>query len=337
MIEISETDLNTETIALLQKSTELIYPADSLRLKQKESFNKDYLHKILIAKKNNEPVARLAIYNNPYLIYNDTQAACIGNFECINDITTAKKIIDTATQIVKSELKLNFIIGPMNGSTWDNYRFSLHHNSPNFFLEPYHHLYYNVLFEKSGFEPIAKYISSLDTEVIHDTPEILKLNEHFAALGVVVRDIDLNNYETELEKVYALSSEAFKTNFLYSPISLSSFKEKYLAIKQVAKQGFILMAEDSNKNLIGFIFCIDDLYDTKQRSFIVKTIARKNEKKWSGLGSILANKVFRKAAAENYTSVVHALMIENATSRKLSTSFAGEIYKNYALYGKELS
>jgi len=336
MLEISEADLNNETIALLQKSAELIYPSDSLRLKQKESFNKDYLHKILIATKDNEPVARLAIYNNPNLIYNGTQAACIGNFECIHDDATAKTIIDKAVQIVKSELKLNFIIGPMNGSTWDNYRFSLHHNSPNFFLESYHHLYYNDLFKNSGFQPIAQYISSLDRELTHDTLEISKLYEHFTKLEVTLRNIELTNYESELEKVYHLSKDAFKTNFLYSPLSLASFKEKYLAVKQLVNPEFVLMAEDNKKNLIGFIFAIDDLYNSEHRSLIIKTIARKNEKHWSGLGSILGNTVIKRAFDKKYFSVIHAFMIEDATSRGLSNKFTGKVYKNYALYGNQL-
>lgn len=334
MVEIVETTLDNTTLAIFQKSAEQLYSADSLRLKQKESFNKEYFYCALIALKNNEPIARLVIYNNPHLLYNGSKAVTIGNFESINDQTVAQKLLKTTEQIVKEKLKANFVIGPMNGSTWDNYRFSMHNNFSNFFLEPYHHLYYNDLFVNFGFKPIANYISCLDKKIPHDTPEVLKLQERFKDAGVSLRNIDLTNYETELEKVYELAIEAFKTNFLYTPITLSAFKEKYTAIKQIAKPGFILMAEDASKNLIGFIFCIDDLYNTREKSFIVKTIARKNEKKWSGLGSILVNEVFRKAAKENYTSVVHAFMIEDATSIKLSNSFTGEIYKNYVLYGK---
>ena len=77
--------------------------------------------------------------------------------------------------IIKEAKKLNygFLIGPMNGSTWDNYRFSLHNNFNNFLLEPYHPVYYNQQFLSAGFKPIAHYSSRMNTDFFCDEETVL--------------------------------------------------------------------------------------------------------------------------------------------------------------------
>lgn len=315
----------------------IIYPADSLRLKQKDGINKEYVYKTLVALHNNTPSARLVIYNNPHLKYDGAKAVCIGNFESVDNIIVSNALFSKAFEIIKTELNIPLIIGPMNGSTWDNYRFSVHHHFPNFFLEPHHHLYYNNLFEEAGFTTLANYISSVDTSLYLDSNRITPLKEKFQAMDVIIRSIDVNNFETELEKVYHLSIEAFKNNFLYTPISLASFMEKYTAIKPLMKPELILMAEDKNKNLIGFMFSVNDLYNTSEKSLIVKTIARKNEKKYSGLGALLAYEIIKTAKENKYSSVIHAFMFEEATSLGLSEKFTGKVFKNYKMYRKILN
>jgi len=336
MYKIIETKPGEENFDLFEKFPGEIYPADSLRLKQADSLNYEYLYACLLLMHNNKVQARLAIYNNPQLKYENKNVVCVGNFECINDVNVANEILNYSQKLAKDKLNANYVIGPMNGSTWDNYRYSASNDTPLFFLEPEHHLYYNNLFVKNGFALISKYISSIDKQMHCNAPEILQREKQLIEQGVSFNKIDLNDYENELKKIYQLSVDAFKSNFLYTPISWETFKAKYISISKFINPEYVIIAHDMHKNAIGFIFCIDDLYNRTEKSLIIKTLARVNKKEYSGLGNVLGDYVIRNAVNNNYKSIIHAFMIEHAASSKLSVNYAGEIFKNYTLYGKSI-
>lgn len=312
-----------------------VYATDSLRLQQTDGINKAFLVECWVVLRNEIPVARLAIYNNPQLVYNKQQAGCIGSYECENDAETACIILQKAFEQLK-ELKLSYVIGPMNGSTWDNYRFSTHHNTAPFLLEPHHHLYYNDQFRDNGFEVISNYTSSFDTALPHNLPELLEREHHFTALGVTIRSINLEQFEHELERLYPFVTEAFQTNFLYTPIEWESFRDKYKEALKIIDPNFVLIAENAEQEPIGFVFAYQNLYCKTEKQLVIKTIARSYNKKWSGLGHVIANQVISNAKQYGFSALIHAFMIQEATSTEISRNFSGEVYKHYALYGCQL-
>ena len=312
-----------------------VYSSDSLRLKQTDGLNLSFLVECWVAVRNDIPVARLAVYHNPHLFLEGRQAGCIGNYECENDSETARLILQKALERLKA-LNLSVVIGPMNGSTWDNYRFSTHHNAAPFLLEPYHHLYYNDQFHENGFEVISEYTSSFDTSLPHNLPELIAREQHFSALGVTIRSIDLTQFEQELECLYPFVTKAFQTNFLYTPVEWKQFRDKYKEAVKIINPNYVLIAEDKEKQPIGFVFAYQNLYCTTEKQLVIKTIARSYDKQWSGLGHVIANQVISNAKKDGFTALIHAFMIQEATSTAISRNFSGEVYKNYALYGREL-
>ncbi|MBK7693601.1 MAG: hypothetical protein IPI30_04590 [Saprospiraceae bacterium] len=200
-------DTNFQLVELIPKS---LYAPDSIRHRQAESINMEFLDNFYVLLDNNEPQASLAIYNNPQLNYKGKKSVCIGNYECVNNIKISKEIINYAINEAKRK-GAEFLIGPMNGSTWDNYRFSLKLDHPNFLLEPYHHIYYNDHFLNSGFMPISKYRSSINHVMPVDSEDVLKLEDKFYDSGVNIRNIEIRNYENELKNstlLYHLHSKA---------------------------------------------------------------------------------------------------------------------------------
>lgn len=312
-----------------------VYFNDSLRLRQTDGINKVFLLECWVVTRNDIPVARLAVYNNPHLLFKGQQAGCIGNYECENDSETAHLILQKALERLK-ELNLSVAIGPMNGSTWDNYRFSTHHNAAPFLLEPYHHLYYNDQFRENGFNVISEYTSSFDTSLPHDLPELIERERHFSAMGVTIRSINLAQFERELEALYPFVTAAFQTNFLYTPVDWELFRDKYMEAVKIINPNYVLIAEDKEKQPIGFVFAYQNLYCTTEKQLVIKTIARSYDKQWSGLGHVIANQVISNAKKDGFTALIHAFMIQEATSTAISRNFSGEVYKNYALYGREL-
>jgi hypothetical protein len=273
----------------------------------------------------------LALYFNPELKYKNEPAASVGNYECINDDKASLKILDYAKSKAR-EAGFKYLISPMEGSTWNNYRFSDHNDHPNFFLEPYHHIYYNRQFLKAGFEPIAKYVSNIDRKLTFDKDRLAKFDKVFKEKGAIVRNIDLGKFEEELYRLGEFSIEAFRNNFLYTPIESREFVEKYLPIKKFMDPRLVWIVEDVHKEIHAFIFCLPDHFDTTRKTFIFKSMARKSDTQFRGITSYLSGKMIQQANALGYTAAIHAMMFQDNASVNISKNYAGEPYKSYTLY-----
>jgi len=319
---------------LFENLPKRLYPADSIRHRQQDTVSDDFLTACYVAVENGEAQARVALYGNPALTYKGRHAFSIGNYECVDDPGIASALLEHVAQELAQPGAV--LIGPMNGSTWENYRFSLDHNAPNFFLEPYHHLYYNDHFLAAGFAPVSHYSSNLDTRLSFDFTDVLQREEELLERGMIIRGIDVNNFENELQKLYGFISGSFAGNFLYTPADREAFSKKYRQAAAIIRPEYVLIAEDGKGEVTGFIFCYDDLFNTAEKSLVIKTLARKQSDEWKGLGQILANRVIRLAKARGYASIIHAFMISEGVSTFASQKFLGGNYKNYVLYGKTL-
>ena len=322
-----------EDFNLFQQVPSLLY--DPRHLKFPSGINEEFASAYFVVLHDDKPVGRVVLYNNPHLQYNGLKAACIGNYECIADENISNELLNAAIH----EARINgneYLIGPMNGSTWDDYRFSLHHNHPNFFLEPYHHLYYNEQFKAVGFEPVSHYISFLDTQMEYKGGKLEKRKQELEAMHVKFRQVRVDDFENELRKVFEFSKKTFDKNFLYTPISWETFYAKYAKIKPLINPSFFLISEDEAGDMIGFIFCIDDILNTESKTLIVKSMARSPERKYYGLSNILGEDIIFNAKHNGYKSIIHAFMIEGGLSGNVSKHFSAQEYKRYTLYGLKL-
>jgi L-amino acid N-acyltransferase YncA len=307
-----------------------------IRFKTPDLIPTDFLRTCFLVRDDGNVVARAALYDNPLLQYDGRHVFTIGNYECVGREEHASELLAHVTAVVKN-WGGTYLIGPMNGSTWESYRFLTDHDNPLFFTEPYHHLYYNEQFKAAGFEPIAHYYSNIDHSLEFDNPAILAREQELKAQGVKIRPIDLSDFEAEISRVYDFNLLAFKTNFLYTPISREAFLNKYLQTKAYINPDLTLLAEDPAGNLLSYFFCIPDFYNTNNKSLIVKTLARHPAPEWRGLGHVVGNAIYRKAVELGYTSAIHAFIHEQGTSTKLSTNFSGTHYRSYVLYGKYIA
>lgn len=336
MLTITETGPGQADFHLFTDLPRNIYAPDSIRFKVPDHISTDFLKGCYLLKDGENVVARASIYDNVLLQYEGGHAFSVGNYECADRMEYAEALLAFIDGIVKNRGG-GYLIGPMNGSTWESYRFLADHDNPLFFTEPYHHLYYNAQFKRAGFEPIAHYYSNIDRGMELDNPEILVRERELQARGVTIRPIDLSDFEAEIGRVYDFNLLAFKTNFLYTPISKEAFLQKYVQTKAYVNPELTLLAEDAEGKLVGYFFCIPDFYNKESKCLIVKTLARHPDAEWRGLGHVIGNVVYRKATALGYTSAIHSFIYEQGTSRKLSTNFSGTHYRNYVLYGKHIA
>lgn len=279
-----------------------------------------------------ELAAHLSIYHNPNLKYQDRSIHCIGAYECIDDINISTILLEKAVEELK-QLGADQVIGPMNGSTWESYRFG-DQKEDGFFLEPKHPSYYVEQFETFGFESVIQYQSNLSRNFEYGGEKIEALEQSFRKDGIKFRNIDIDNYEKELERVHAFCLEAFEKNVLYTPISLNAFMSKYLPFKNALKEEFIIMAEDEG-DLVGLFFCIPDFYYTIEKRLIGKTLARKRGRTYAGMGNVLVHMMHKIIKEKGYDSFIHALMLTDNHSKSMSEHhYQGNVLSQYHLYHK---
>ncbi len=334
-MEILKTQPGGNSFHWFQNFPDEIYPPGHHRFNQADNINTDFLDSCFVLLENRKVQARAALYHNTNLQYRQHQSWCIGNYEAKENPEAGKLLLLHIMEEARTA-GARYILGPMNGSTWDNYRFQLESPNPDFFMEPVHHQYYHEHFRRAGFSPIASYFSCIDRELKFDDPAISALENDFKMKGVRFRNIRPEAFEQELEKIYHFNAIAFQNNFLFTPVSPEAFLDKQSGLKNVIMPEFTILAEDRNQDLIAYFFCIEDFLNTKEKCLIVKTLARHPDDQWKGLGHVIGNMIYERATAKGYTSIIHALVYEGGTSIQLSKNFSGENYKNYVLYGSKI-
>ncbi|GAB2765820.1 hypothetical protein GCM10027275_04180 [Rhabdobacter roseus] len=335
MIEILETRPGQPDFPLFRDFPKEIYPPDSPYFHLPETLPEAFLAGCYLLVERGQVRARAALYHNPQLLYQNQKTCCVGQYEATPEVPHGRQLLEHIAAEARA-LGAAFLLGPMNGSTWETYRFSLHHRYPPFFLEPYHHLYYHAHFAQAGLGAIGRYVSHKDTTLRFDHPEVLARDRALSAQGVVIRPIDLLRYEQELVRIHAFTALAFQKNFLYTPIDQDAFVQKYLPARPFVHPQCTLLAEDAAQNLIGYFFCLDDVWNQTEKSLIVKTLARHPAERWRGLGRVIGNRIYQIATGLGYQSIIHPFIFEQGTSTTLSSHFSGQSYKEYILYGKYL-
>lgn len=313
-----------------------LYDKATIKLQSlNDGINTDYLFACLVATHDNIPVGRCALYQNPHLLYEGKTCMTIGNYECSDAPGVSDALIAEAKRMAK-ENGAEMLIGPMNGSTWDAYRFCTNPGADVFFLEPYHQPFYAAQFEVAGFAPIAEYVSTIDRKLLHDAPAVVERDREFMAQGFRFRNIRLDQYEQELQLLYDFCCRSFAGNFLYTPVSREVFFSKYKAIKPFIIEEYVMIAEYPDGRIAGFVFCFPDHVQANEKRMVLKTLARDMVPETKGLGNVIGNRMTKLVKEKGFTSMIHALIHIDNRSKNLSAQYSGELLKTYALYAVTL-
>ena len=276
--------------------------------------------------------------------YNGRKTSYIGN---VNIYEKYRKDEEQLFNKVFEELKkegIETIIGPLNGTTWNTYRYVTEKGSRRqFLLEPWNEDYSVSLFEKLDFKHLAGYISTVMEGMNSDgrknlNKKIEKLKKFDYYKDIRVESAENKDLLTVLNKVYDLTVEAFKNNFLYSKLEREIFLKMYLSYEDKIIKKFFKMLYLKDE-LIGYVFGIPDYtelgYKGKIDTIILKTIAVSPEYNGKGMGYILINSRIEEAEKEGYENVIYALMHESNVSKNIGL-LLGNVLRKYTLFIKEL-
>lgn len=301
-----------------------LYPEQRLALqKTGDHIHSAYAIRGIAVCRGAETAGRLVLYSGP-----DAKTLLIGNYECVEQDEAAAALLGAARQYAK-EHAFEMLIGPMNGTSWENYRFCTD-GGGSFFTEMTHQPYYLQQWKANGFTPLANYASAIDRALADENPAIQEKENEFRAAGIIFRPINTDHYESELEKLFVFCEKAFRKNFLYSPTGRDSFFAKYQAIKNRVVPEAVTLVEYRDE-IAGFCFCLPDYLCANEKRLIVKTIARDPEPAFRGLGAVLGLMATRYAKTAGYCAIIHALMHIENHSVDLSERFSGNIFRRYEI------
>jgi GNAT superfamily N-acetyltransferase len=270
--------------------------------------------------------------------YDGLKTGVIGQYSAA-DAAAGAAVLSKACDVL-ARAGCAIAIGPMDGSTWQRYRFIVDRGAePPFFLEPDTPDDGPVQWMWSGFQPIASYSSAMTDRLDVEPPAVPRAVRRLAAAGISIRPFDASRAECELRTLFDLASVSFRRNFLYTPIAYDQFQPQYAGLLPLLSPELVLMAERDGA-VLGFVLAVPDMLQAGRSSAIdtvvIKTLAVHPSVEGTGIGGVLVAMVHRHARALGFRRAIHALMHDVNTSRGLSGRFARP-FRRYALFAKRLA
>ncbi len=206
--------------------------------------------------------ARVAAMENSRL--RDDHGAPIGMlgfFEAQNDPEAASAVLDAGTAWLRAR-GATIVRGPINYSTWNDYRFSTA-GTGRFAGEPYHPAYYPTLWANAGFDVCAHYGSYWLGPL---SPIVEKFARVIARGTATVRPVTA----ADLPSLYQLAITGFQGAYMYAPIEPDEFASLYAGDRVTAATATSFLAVEDGRPC-GFVYSfVADLPDGP--AGVIKTI-----------------------------------------------------------------
>jgi GNAT superfamily N-acetyltransferase len=288
---------------------------------------------------NGLPVARVGFGARAGLSGAQGVTGYIGWY-AVTDAEAGASALDRAAAILLDE-GADRVIGPLDGSTWYRYRATLPRDKEidqgePFLSEPRNPPEWPSHFAAAGFRSELEYETRLVVHPRRD-PELEPRRAALTSAGVLIRPLELAEYERDLRLLYDLSVDAFAANPYYSPISFAEFQALYAGLRPLLDPALVRLAIGPEGQLLGYVFAFPDLIASPGNPRIVlKTLATHRDVRGMGLGGILVDEI-HSIAEERGAAVLHALMQTSNVSRNISGKSSSVLFRQYVLYGRERS
>lgn len=262
----------------------------------------------------------------------------IGHYAA-SDHTSASDLLRAACAELR-ERGCTLAIGPMNGTTWQQYRLVTDPGSePPFFMEPSNPPEWPLHFRTCGFTELATYFSAVNADLTQRDTRAESRASFLSDMGVTMRDLWLDDLDAEMERIYAVSLASFQHSLLYTPIPLTAFTSQYARLREYVDPRLVTVAEHAGRT-VGFVFAVPDLMqrstEGSERTVIIKTVAILPERElYSGLGGVLVARTHGRAHELGFSRAIHALMHQSNHSMAVSARTA-RVIRRYALFSRRL-
>jgi len=228
----------------------------------------------------------------------------IGFYECIEDDTISKKLIETAESYLIQEGCEN-IRAPIDLTIWHPYRFVLDQGDESFLLEPLTKGYYSEQFKNVGYTVAVEYGSAerSDFNTIMDYTK--KDWENAISEGFRIRTLSADNYKEGISSIYEMSKNLFKDSWSYVEISKEEYSYIYDDYAKNIDNLIIQIISDQDGNDIGFC---SSIIDSKRNIIILKTIGILPEYQNKRVGAALLYEQHKVATDRKFSKEIYALI-----------------------------
>jgi hypothetical protein len=265
----------------------------------------------------------------------------LGLFDAAEDVERGQilEMFEAACRYLK-EAGCETVIGPINGSTWFDYRLSVAGGGRPFFSDvqtPDEYLGHWLL---AGFKPVEHYSSTVFER--YEAPSSDRFCRRLKARGVFLEPVGAQNFSDVLPEIHRLCVDAFKSNPFFQPATFEVFQTLYAPLERIIDPDWALIARAEDGSALGFALAFPDFLDEKHKSLVVKTVAARQDGSANGqdgsangVGVWLTNLLHQRANAQGFDRVYHALMHEANASTRIHAR-TSRSYRHYVLLGRTL-
>jgi len=207
-------------------------------------------------------IGRVAAFMDHLAVdYWQAPVGLFGYFECPNDASAARMLLGAAQDWLATN-GMSSMRGPWSfvsqewGAVIDGYE------PPPVVMSPYNPPFYNTLFADYGLIKVRDLlVYVIDAREGYQIPErILTLTDRVAnRYGIRVRQLDVANFDREVENIISLSNASLANNWGYSPVTDAEVRAMAHDMKPILHPHALLFAEDSQGRQVGFAIAIPDV------------------------------------------------------------------------------
>ena len=215
-------------------------------------------------------------------------------------------LLTTAVGIAKAR-GAKIVYGPLDKSTWYNYRIRTDGHELSFPWEPGPQPFLADCWRRFGFQTAVRFesLAYSKSSLINMrmvswlfVPALLRARRQ--GYQVVPFHAD---WKQNLEQVYRIAQDSFDGSFLYEPISFSDFVDLYAPMGQSLdfRPSFFLV--NPAGEAVGFVLAFYD-----REYLVIKSLGLVSSLQGKGLGRCLAHATLKAGADDGYTAGIAALV-----------------------------
>ena len=311
---------------------------------------------MFLAERDGELVGRIAAIKND--LHNSThndKVGFFGFFECINDQEVANILFDSAKQWLKSK-GCDIMRGPANPSSNDEMGMLLEgfDDDPRI-LMTYNPKYYLDLCDNYGLIKTKDLNAwKLDSDKVLSSDKLRRVAEIAKQRsGLKISQLDMKNFDKELEKVKFVYNKAWAPNWGFVPMTNDELDAMSKDLKPLVEPSLVLFGEIDNQ-LVGFALVMLDynqIFKSMNGKLFpfgwLKLFTQKKKITWSRIITLGLIPEFQKRGLDAvfYWEIVNRarnlgillgeaswILEDNDMMNRGAITMKGECYKKYRMY-----
>ena len=329
--------------------------------KKKNPFFNTADRALFLAEKNGRTVGRIAaIDDRKFNDYNEGNFGFFGFFECVNDPSIATLLFKVAADWLKDRGR-STVMGPTNPGMMDTVGILVDgfEYDPSIMM-PYNKDYYDELIINAGF---SKAMDLLAFRVTDETVSLDRIERAETIVrrrlpSLVIRKVNLKNFNEEVEIVRTIFNSAWANNWGFSPMTKEEFEHLAKDLKTIVDTDFAHIAEVDGKP-VAFSIALPDFnqalkhtdgtlfpfgllkllyYGRKIDQIRTALMGVIPEYQGKGIDALLHKEAIQNGLARNFRKSELSWVLEsNVEMIRVAERIGGTVEKRYRMYKQELS